>query len=156
MAITIRTATAADAAVIGEMIGEFQVYLRSLGDRTDFAFNAAAYVRDGFGAHPAFAGCVAELDGLVAGYLLYHHGYDTDRGERSTYVIDLYVREPFRQHGVGSALMQSVADACAQSGGRALVWTVFKNNRRAFDFYEHLGAQRVTDLELMFLPVPRP
>jgi len=33
MGITVRKATAADAKVIGEMIKEFQAYLRSLGDR---------------------------------------------------------------------------------------------------------------------------
>jgi hypothetical protein len=40
MGITIRKATAADASAIGELVKEFQSYLRALGDPTDFAFDA--------------------------------------------------------------------------------------------------------------------
>lgn len=149
MAITVRKATTADANVIGGMITEFQSYLRSLGDQTDFAFDADAYVRDGFGPNPAFSAIVAEVDDSVAGYLLYHHGYDTDRGQRLTYVIDLWVREDFRRKGVGRALMESAATACKQAGGAALIWTVYKHNTLAFKFYDSLGARRLPDLDLM-------
>src|SRR5579862_2942020 len=44
------------------------------------SFQDGQYLRDGFGPHPAFFGLVAEVDGSVEGYLLNHHGYDTDRG----------------------------------------------------------------------------
>ncbi len=155
MSITVRGATAADARVIGEMIKEFQSYLRSLGDQTDFGFDAESYLRDGFGADPAFSGFVADVDAEAAGYLLYHHGYDTDRGQRLTYVIDLYVRQAFRRRGVGEALMRSAAEACREAGGTALIWTVYKRNQLAFEFYEGLGARRLADLELMAWSVPR-
>jgi len=154
--ITIRDATPADATNIGALIREFQSYLRSLGDPSDFAFDAESYLRDGFGPDPAFSGFVAELDGNVAGYLLYHYGYDTDRGQRLTYVIDLYVRESVWGHGVGRAVMQAAARACTEAGGMALVWTVYKKNTIALEFYERLGAQRLTDLDLMVLPVSKP
>ena len=52
---TIRTATVDDAGVIGDLAKEFQVYLRGLGDRTQFEFTAETYRRDGFGLHAAFA-----------------------------------------------------------------------------------------------------
>jgi GNAT superfamily N-acetyltransferase len=156
MGITVRRASAADASVVATMIKSFQAYLRSLGDETGFGFDAHAYVRDGFGPDPAFAGLLAEIDGTAAGYLLYHHGYDTDRGERLTYVIDLYVQDGFRRIGVGKALMQAAAKACAEVGGTTLVWTVYKRNQLAFDFYNGLGARRLTDLELMALPVLKP
>jgi len=63
----LRTATIADADAIGGLAMEFQAYLRALGDRTQFAFTAKTYRRDGFGPSPAFAGLVAELDGEVVG-----------------------------------------------------------------------------------------
>lgn len=152
MGITVRKATAADATAIGDMIKDFQAYLRSLGDETEFAFDAGAYVRDGFGADPAFAGILAEVDGAAAGYLLYHHGYDTDRGQRLTYVIDLYVQERFRRRGVGKALMQAATRCCTEAV-TALIWTVYKRNQLAFDFYDGLGARRLPHLELMAWPV---
>lgn len=87
----IRAAAFEDAERIGKMAGEFADYLRSLGDDTDFKFDAAAYRRDGFGPNAAFAGLVAELDGALAGYLLYHFGYDVDRASRIMHVVDLWV-----------------------------------------------------------------
>ncbi|MFN8457818.1 MAG: hypothetical protein U0401_24715 [Anaerolineae bacterium] len=69
-------------------------HLRSVGDETDFQFNAEVYRRDGFGDHPAFAGIVAELDQRLVGYLLYTFGYDTDRALRYLFVIDLLSRNP--------------------------------------------------------------
>jgi hypothetical protein len=68
----IRNATAADADAIGKLAREFQAYLRALGDRTHFEFTAETYLRDGFGPNAAFSGLVAERNGEVIGYLLYH------------------------------------------------------------------------------------
>lgn len=152
--ITIRTATVADAYAIGELAKEFQAYLRALGDRTQFEFTAETYLRDGFGPNPAFSGLVAELDGEVVGYLLYHFGYDTDRAMRLLHVIDLYVQEAKRRRGVGEALMQAVAKRCQEAGGRELVWSVFVPNKLAFQFYERLGAKHIQELKLMYWPVP--
>jgi ribosomal protein S18 acetylase RimI-like enzyme len=152
--ITIRTATVADAYAIGELAKEFQAYLRALGDRTQFAFTAETYVRDGFGPNPAFSGLVAELDGEVVGYLLYHFGYDTDRAMRLMHVIDLYVQEAKRRRGVGEALMHAAAKRCQEAGGRELEWSVFVPNKLAFQFYERLGAKYIQELKFMYWPVP--
>ncbi|MCI0387158.1 MAG: hypothetical protein MOB07_00070 [Acidobacteria bacterium] len=79
MTLNIRAASADDAEAVGRLAQQFADYLRSLGDTTDFKLNAQTYLRDGFGANPAFSGLVAELDGNIVGYLLYHSGYDTDK-----------------------------------------------------------------------------
>ena len=154
MSVNIRAATAADAQAIGKLVQEFQAYLRALGDQTAFAFTAETYLRDGFGPNPAFAGLVAELDGEVVGYLLYHFGYDTDRAMRLMYVIDLYVREAKRRCGAGEDLMRAAAVICREAGGRELIWSVFTPNTLAFQFYERLGAKRIQELEFMSWPVP--
>lgn len=147
--ITIRTATAADAAVVGQLAEQFADYLRSLGDSTDFKFNAQSYLRDGFGPNPAFAGIVAELEGEVIGYLLYHFGYDTDRAIRLLHVVDLYVREDRRSQGAGQALMREAAQICRAGGGHELFWAVYIPNKLAARFYERLGAYYVEDLNFM-------
>ncbi|MBI4641261.1 MAG: GNAT family N-acetyltransferase [Candidatus Tectomicrobia bacterium] len=156
MNVVIRNATAADAPTIGVLAKEFQEYLRALGDRTKFEFTAETYLRDGFGPNSAFSGLVAELDGEVIGYLLYHFGYDTDRAMRLMYVIDLYVQASKRRRGVGEALMRAAAKICRQVGGRELIWSVFSANTLAFQFYDRLGAKRIRDLEFMYWPVPQP
>ena len=83
MALIIRPTLASDAQSIGNLARQFASYLRELGDLTDFKLTANAYLRDGFGTTPAFAGLVAEDQGKVIGYLLYHFGYDSDRAARN-------------------------------------------------------------------------
>jgi ribosomal protein S18 acetylase RimI-like enzyme len=150
--LVIRVATRDDAETIGELARQFADYLRSLGDPTDFRFDAEAYLRDGFGPNPAFAGLVAELEGRVVGYLLYNFNYDTDKAIRLLQVLDLYVHDSARRHGTGRGLMQAAAKICRQAGGSELFWTVYSHNQLAFKFYESLGAQYAKDLQIMYWP----
>jgi len=149
----IRSATEHDAAQVGALAEEFADYLRGIGDHTDLSFNAEAYLRDGFGSNPAFAGIVAESQGTVLGYLLYHPGYDTDRGVRLLPVLDLYVREAARRRGVGRALMTEAAAICKQQGGKELIWSVYEPNKLAAECYEQLGARYIGGLRFMTWPV---
>jgi ribosomal protein S18 acetylase RimI-like enzyme len=151
MALIIRQATAADAEAVSKLAQQFADYLRSLGDTTDFKLSAESYLRDGFGPKPAFAGLVAELDGHVIGYLLYHFGYDSDRAARNLQVADLYVHLEARQRGVGRALMTEAARIAQEEGAQELWWAVYHANAPAAAFYERLGAQRITDLFFMKL-----
>lgn len=57
---SIRTAAKRDATQVSALADQFADYLRGLGDKADFQFNAEAYLRDGFGSNPAFKGIVAE------------------------------------------------------------------------------------------------
>ena len=96
---------------------------------------------------------MAEIDNDVAGYLLYHSGYDADLAIRILYIIDLYVRPANRLQGVGRALMKRAGEICTATGGKRLFWSVYSPNRPAFEFYERLGAQYLQDMEYMYLPL---
>jgi ribosomal protein S18 acetylase RimI-like enzyme len=152
MALIVRPAVAADAEAVGKLAQQFAGYLRGLGDTTDFKLTADAYLRDGFGPKPAFAGLVPELDGNVIGYLLYHFGYDSDRAARNLHIVDLYVELEARKRGVGRALMTEAARIAREGGAQELVWSVYHANALAAAFYERLGAQRIADLFFMKLP----
>ena len=147
--LVIRKATAADATAIGDMVAEFQTYLRGLGDMTEFDFGADRYLRDGFGDDPAFEGLVAATETGIDGYLLYHFGYDTDIGRRLVFIIDLYVREGARQRGIGTALMKRAAELGQARGAEVMIWSVFEANAAALRFYETLGATPVKGLRFM-------
>lgn len=151
MTFTIRPALAADAHPIGILAQQFAGYLRSLGDHSDFKLTAEAYLRDGFGARPAFLGIVAEDKGNVLGYLLYHFGYDSDAAALNLHVADLYVESNARKLGVGSALMASAASIAREAGAKELVWSVYHANQIATAFYEKLGAKLITDVFFMKL-----
>jgi GNAT superfamily N-acetyltransferase len=151
--IKIRGANAEDAQAIGSMAKEFASYLRALGDTTKFKFTAEAYLRDGFGDNPAFYGLIAEVKGKVAGYLLYHGGYDTDNGTRIFYIADLYVCSEYRRQGVGQAQIKRAQTICKESGGKKMFWSVFGPNVTARKFYWHIGARYAKDMLTMKLKV---
>jgi len=153
MNFVISPAEAADAESIGQLAGEFIDYLRSIGDTDEQMFDAEAFLRDGFGANPAFSGIVAESDGEIFGYLLYHQGYDADYAARTLHVVDLYVRENERGQGIGRALMKEAGEICRAFGGKQLFWAVYKPNKAAINFYERLGARFTRNLLFMRLDV---
>lgn len=151
--MNIREATTADAESIANLASEFHNYLKDLGDQTSFYFNATTYLRDGFGPNPAFFGFVAEIEGAVVGYLLYHFGYDTDLSRRLTFIIDLYVGEKYRGRRIGTALMKRAAEAARDQEATDLFWSVYERNESALRFYEGLGARYVKGIHFMAIDV---
>ena len=151
---TVRQSIAADAPVIAKFASAFSDYLLSIGDPdpNPGGITEQQYLADGTGPRPAFYGLIGELDGEPVGYLLYCHGYDLDLGGRVIEVIDLFVQESARGHGVGRLLMQETAKLCRQAGGHHLSWSVYTRNKLARRFYEHLGATDISDIDFMYLP----
>jgi GNAT superfamily N-acetyltransferase len=132
----IRRAAPADVEVLTQLIEELNVHQEEPTGRV----TAEAVRRDGFGQPPEFEVLLAEIDGAVVGYLLYHPSWSTEVGERGLFLYDLYVRESARGHGVGRALMAAVA-ATAKAGGRTYMWWCSKEwNLEAQAFYAGLGA----------------
>jgi ribosomal protein S18 acetylase RimI-like enzyme len=151
MKLLIRPALTQDAQSVGNLALQFAEYLRSLGDTADFNLTAKKYLQDGFGPRSAFAGLVAEANGSVVGYLLYHFGYDSDAAARNLHIADLYVDSEVRKRGVGRALVSAAADIAREAGAREMIWSVYHPNKLATAFYEKLGAQRITDVFFMKL-----
>ncbi len=136
---------------MGNLAQQFAGYLRGLGDTTDFNLTAERYLQDGFGPRPAFAGLVAEVDGNVIGYLLYHFGYDSDAAARTLQIADLYVDSGARRQGIGRALVSAASFIARETGAQEMIWSVYTANKLATVFYENLGAQRITDVFFMKL-----
>lgn len=135
--ISVRPAEPEDADAVARFA---QALSLSDGGRPS-QFSAEIYLRDGFGADPAFRALIAELDGQAVGYALYYPGYDTDRATRGVYLADLFVVERHRRHGAGRALMQAVARACADAGGCWMFWSVLKQNRAGRRFYRTMAPE---------------
>ncbi len=151
--VEIRAVRFEDAEAIGAMMAEFAAYLRSLGDDALLEADADMVRRYGFGSNAAFTGLIAEVRDEPVGYLLYHFGFDADRACRIIHVIDLYVRESARRHGVARGLMERARGICRDADGGGLVWSVYKPNKLAAGFYERLGATWIRDLDLMWWEV---
>ncbi len=151
MTVTIRPIRREDAEAVVGMQREFGAYLISLGDHWGAVLTEERFVEDGFGADPAFFGFIAEEAEQPLGYLLYTPTYDADTAQRGIFVIDLWVRPWTRRLGVGRKLMGAAGDLAKQRGGDFLLWSVYKPNTLARQFYDKLGGQQTAELDWMTL-----
>lgn len=138
--ITIRAGAPSDAEAIDALAREFQALLRSYDPMAHFSWGATQYLRDGFGNDPAFEVLVADDQGRVVGFTLFHAGYDADYGDRLFYMTDLFVTSAYRGRGIGTLLMDQIASTGRQRGVRWIVWSVLKGNTAAIEFYTKAGA----------------
>ena len=84
----------------------------------------------------------ADVDGTeqwvgVIGWAL--KGFDTDHAERTLYVYDLEVFEPFRRRGFGEGLLSFAAGEAERAGADAVRLTVWEGNDGAKALYRRLG-----------------
>nr|XP_039258367.1 thialysine N-epsilon-acetyltransferase-like [Styela clava] len=146
---SIRKATKNDAKDVVSMIKELAKHEKVLDK---FKLTPEKFRKDGFEEDPAFHCIIAEAWHVssgavqVVGYALYYYVYSTYAG-RNVYLEDVYVKEPYRKHGIGGELMKTVAKIaiekeCSQYRFACLGW-----NRNALNFYKSMGARDLTDTE---------
>jgi ribosomal-protein-alanine N-acetyltransferase len=80
---------------------------------------------------------VAEVDGLVGGYVVAH--YAADEGE----ILNLGVAGAHRRRGLGRALVQQVLAVLSTLGVRVVYLEVRESNAAARRLYEALGFSEV-------------
>ena len=133
----IRAATAADIAVIREMIVELAVYEREPDavKASEADLHAAL-----FGAQPLAEAVVAEIAGEAVGLALFFTSFSTWAGKGGIYLEDLFVRPQARGVGVGKALLVHLAGIAVARGHARFEWSVLDWNAPAIGFYEGLGA----------------
>jgi GNAT superfamily N-acetyltransferase len=134
--VRIRAATRRDAARIAEMANALNRYHAM----DDTVFNAEAVARDGFGPRAAFHCLLAVLERETVGYAMYHGCYNSDVARRGLWLVDLYVEERARSHGIGRRLMAALARETLARGGVSLWWGVDSHNASARRMYAGLGA----------------
>jgi GNAT superfamily N-acetyltransferase len=135
--LLIRSATKADVPEILALIRELADYEKLLHevDATE-----ADLERDLFGDAPRAHGDIAMWNGEVAGLAFWFYNYSTFLGRAGIYLEDLFVRPPFRGHGIGKALIAHLAQRCADENLSRLQWSVLDWNAPSIAFYESLGA----------------
>ena len=75
----------------------------------------------------------------ILGYVTHFFAYYTWVG-KSLYMDDLYVRQEFRGHGIGTRLIQQVISFAKAENCKRLRWQVSEWNTPAINFYKSLGA----------------
>jgi GNAT superfamily N-acetyltransferase len=133
MEIIIREATQDDFPAILSLIKELAEYERAPGMVT----NSVEQMKE---EKELFRCFVAEtVDGEIAGMALYFMAYFTWVG-KSLYLEDIYVKESFRQHRIGSALLRKVFEVARAEKCKRVRWQVLDWNEPAIAFYRKCGA----------------
>jgi GNAT superfamily N-acetyltransferase len=93
-----------------------------------------------FGPRPSATAILAEVDGVAAGFALYFPTFSSFRGRQGVWLEDIFVRPEYRGHGIGKALIATVARIAVETGSGRLEWCVLDWNEPAIGFYRGLGA----------------
>lgn len=136
--ITIRPAIPDDAALILRFIRALAVYER---EPDAVVATEETLIQHGFGAEPYFHCLIAELNGMPAGFAFYFFDYSTWLGAPGLYLEDLFVDPPFREQGLGKALLERLAAIAVERGCARMKWEVLDWNEPAIEFYRAMGAE---------------
>ena len=134
--LSTRVATIADVPLLRKLMQELTEYERE----PQTVLPEDELRRDGFGPDPKFRAILAEQEGQPAGYAVFFPFYSTWTGS-GLFLEDLYVREPFRGHGAGKALLGHVAEIARKEGYSRIRLDVLDWNESAIQFYKSLGAE---------------
>ena len=137
MDIAIRRASEADLPAVMELLillAEFD------GSRDSFVATEDQLHQAFFSSTPRAQVLLAVVDGEAIGLASYYPTFSTWQARPGIWLDDLYVREGYRNRGVGTALMAEVARIARGLGCGRIDWIVASSNDRGIAFYERQGA----------------
>ena len=149
--VTIRLATALDAASIKQMIvdlADFQNHRQDVKASTDAIRQQMSQQK------PPFECLLAEVDGVAAGIALFYGMYSTWEGQNGLFLEDLFVYPQFRGSGVGKKLLSALTDIACARGCTRLDWMVQNDNSSAQTFYANFGAATIPGWSRWRLELP--
>lgn len=94
-------------------------------------------------------GLVALQDGAIAGLVHYILHPVTGHLNPACYMQDLYVAPPFRQRGLGRALVETLAAQARRENWARLYWLAEENNAQAQALYRNLGLRLAFSFHVM-------
>lgn len=133
MSFTIRPATENDFPEILGLIRELATFEKAPEKVTNTVEQMLAE-KDLFRCY------VAEQEtGEIIGMALFFIAYYTWVG-KSLYLDDIYVKEAFRKHKIGTALLSKIFEIARAESCKRVRWQVLRWNKPAIGFYEKKGA----------------
>ncbi len=142
--MAVRPAREADVPTIVRFIRELADYEQLLHE---VKASESALREHLFGARPACAALIAEVEAEAVGFALYFQTYSTFETAVCLHLEDLYVTPEQRGAGHGKALLAAVAARARELGCPRLQWNVLDWNAPAIAFYESLGAGLLREWE---------
>lgn len=139
---TLRLATPTDVEAIFQLILALADYEQLSHQVTGSAEQLRSHL---FGARPYASALVAEVEQQIIGFALYLYNYSTFLTKPGIYLEDLFVLPDYRRMGIGTALLQALAQQAIKEGCGRLEWSVLDWNAPAIAFYKRMGADVLPD-----------
>jgi GNAT superfamily N-acetyltransferase len=143
--VRVRSAKPDDVEQIYAFIVELAVYERAPDSVTGTPELLAAAL---FGPRPSAEALIGEVDGVPAGFALFHGTFSTWECLPGIWLEDLFVPDRHRRAGVGRALLSRLARLAVERDCSRVEWHALDWNDLALGFYERLGAERLSTWEL--------
>ncbi|MBJ7401096.1 GNAT family N-acetyltransferase [Mycolicibacterium sp.] len=142
MTTSIRPARPGDESAIVAMIYELAVFEHVPEQCTVTESQITAGL---FGPDPQAFCHIAEVDGEPAAVAVWFRNFSTWDGVAGIYLEDLFVRERFRRHGLGRAMLATLARECVEHGYSRLSWAVLDWNSPAIALYDAVGGRPMSE-----------
>ncbi len=149
MNFSVRTATETDVAEMHKMIIELAIFEEALDeviateqDLQRVLFGSTSVSGDKNNPRIVYAHVVDGPEGLAA-MAIWFLTYSTWEGRYGIYLEDLYVRSNFRGQGIGTALLNKLAQVCQENDYTRFQWSVLDWNAKAIEVYRNVGAQPI-------------
>ncbi|MCS6969849.1 MAG: GNAT family N-acetyltransferase [Planctomycetota bacterium] len=133
--LTIRSATAADAEILNEMIAAFAAY-----ERLPNASTAESLREELSRPDRVMEAVIAFLDNRPVGFAVFFQTYATFSARRGLYLEDIFVREEHRNKGIATAMLKHIAKIATERKLGRVEFTVLLWNTVAIEFFERHGA----------------
>ena len=140
--VTLRAATLADIPTLHRLMRDF-----AASERIEHRFflTEASLHEALFAPRPLIESVLADSDNTTVGFVLWLVFFATISGWYGMFVTNLFVAEPYRRRGIGSAMFRHLARTAVERRYSVVQWDVNRSNTQAIEFYRHIGAQPVTN-----------
>jgi GNAT superfamily N-acetyltransferase len=139
--LTFRTAEREDTPLIFHLILELAEYEKLLHEVRGNVETLENWLFDKRAAEVI----IAEVNGTEVGYALFFSNFSTFLGKAGLYLEDIYVRQQFRGHGIGKAMLAHLAQIALERDYSRIEWSCLDWNKSSIGFYRSLGAKALSD-----------
>jgi len=137
---TIRAARPADAPQVLTLVKALADYEKLVHEVTATAADMERLLGEGTTMEALLAYAGDEAVGLA----VFYETYSTFTGKPGIFLEDIFIQPNHRRKGYGLALFRAVAAVAQRRGCARLEWEALDWNTPAHDFYESLGAQKLS------------
>lgn len=133
----IRKATAADSALIFDLITKLAVFEKMEKE----VVTTVEELRQNIFKNNYAEVIIAEEEDKPVGFALYFYNFSTFVGKPGLYLEDLFVEPDCRGKGYGKKLLAELSKIAKSKNCGRMEWSVLDWNTPAIDFYKSLGAK---------------